>query len=106
MAELDDLSVHPARLLSDVLPLPAGDVALSAYGLRAASGSWHRVRRAARRDAQCPSNCGLARKRGGAMTAILHGSQTTTAPRPLGAVIMSTVIVITPIVLALICVAA
>jgi C4-dicarboxylate transporter DctM subunit len=40
------------------------------------------------------------------MTAILHGSQTTTAPRPLGAVIMSAVIVITPIVLALICVAA
>jgi C4-dicarboxylate transporter DctM subunit len=40
------------------------------------------------------------------MTAISHGSQSTTVPRPLGAVILSTVIVLTPIVLALICFAA
>ena len=37
MAELDDLSVHPARFLSHVLPLSAGDVALSADRLRPAS---------------------------------------------------------------------
>ena len=42
-----DLSVHSARLLSDVLPLPAGDVALSAHRLCAASGPWHRLRGAA-----------------------------------------------------------
>ena len=39
MAELDDLSVHSARLLPDVLPLSAGGLALSAQRLSAASGS-------------------------------------------------------------------
>ena len=32
MAELDHLSVHSARLLPDVFPLPAGDVALPRTG--------------------------------------------------------------------------
>src|ERR1700723_2201638 len=40
------------------------------------------------------------------MTAILDGSQTSTAPRPLTAAVTSALIVITPIALALICVAA
>src|SRR5215472_12195463 len=40
------------------------------------------------------------------MTAIVHGSQAKTAPRPISAVIMSAVIVILPIALALICFAA
>src|SRR5271167_364195 len=40
------------------------------------------------------------------MTAMLHGSHASTAPRPVAAALTSTLIVITPIVLALICFAA
>ena len=40
------------------------------------------------------------------MTAILHGSQTSTAPRPIAAAVTSALIVIIPIALALICIAA
>src|SRR5580704_8528834 len=97
MAELDDLSVHSARLLSDVFPLPAGGVAFPADRGGAASGDWHRVRSAAR----C---CGVAR-RGAAVTALSHISKPG-APRPLGASIAATLIIVIPIALALICFAA
>ena len=52
MAELDDLSVHSARLLSHVLPLPAGDVAVlsgpAASRIRATASSTRRRRDRAR----------------------------------------------------------
>jgi TRAP-type C4-dicarboxylate transport system permease small subunit len=47
MAELDHLSLHSARLLFDVLPFPAGNVALSAHRSDAASRPRRRVRAAA-----------------------------------------------------------
>ena len=43
MAELDHLSLHSARLVPDVLPISAGDVALFAYRFRAASKSRRRL---------------------------------------------------------------
>ena len=43
MAELDHLSVHPARLLPDVLSFPASDVAVPSHRVRAASGPRHRI---------------------------------------------------------------
>ena len=55
MAELDHLSVHSARLLPDVLPLPAGDVALSAHRLSCrikATASTTRSRTIRRRSAR------------------------------------------------------
>ena len=97
MAELDHLSLHPARLLPDVLPLPAGDVAIPADRLGAASGPWNRLRGAPR--------CAGAGERGGGMIAFSHASKPT-APRPLGDAITAALIVVIPIALALVCFAA
>ena len=46
VAELDHLSLHPAWLLPDVLPLFASDVAFPAIRGRAPSGARHRIRSA------------------------------------------------------------
>src|ERR1700685_4802312 len=98
MAELDHLSVHSARLLPDVLPLPAGDVALSAHRLRAASGPRHRIRGAARHGAARRDSPG---RRGGAMTAVSQIAKAA-APRSYGDAITAALIIITPIALALV----
>src|SRR5271156_4278182 len=108
MAELDDLSVHSARLLSDVLPLPAGDVALSAHRLCAASRPRHRLRGAARQGAA--RRDGPAR-RGGAMTTlsppIVKPAAARRSPRSsFGDYVTAWLIVIIPIALALLCFAA
>src|SRR5215469_476803 len=98
VAELDDLSGDPARLLSDVLPLPASDVALPAHRLCAASSARRGIRRAARRDA-------ASSNRGGAMTALLHASKPS-PPNPVTAAVTATLIIVIPIFLALVCFAA
>src|SRR6202795_1549599 len=108
MAELDHLSVHSARLLPDVFPLPAGDVAFPAHRLRAASGPRHRIRGAARhgaawRDGPAPRDS-TGRRRGG----VTAGSQISNpaAPRSYGDAITAALIIIIPVALALICFAA
>src|SRR5260370_8480532 len=99
MAKLDDLSVHSARLLPDVFPLPAGDVAVSVFGLRAAPGAWHRIRGPA---ASPGGNAnGTASCRAGAMTA-----HSETLARPRSGRITAMLIVALPLVLALTCVLA
>src|SRR5580704_7355917 len=103
MAELDDLSVHSARLLSDVFPLPAGDVALSAHRSCAASGPRYRIRGAARHGAARRDRPGW---RGGAMTAVLPQISKPAAPRSYGDAVTAALIIIIPIALALICFAA
>src|ERR1700734_948532 len=108
MAELDDLSVHSARLLSDVFPLPAGDVAFPAHRLRAASGPRHRIRGAARYGAARRDRPG---RRGGTMTTLPPPiAKPAAAPRSprssFGDNFTAALIIIIPIALALICFAA
>src|SRR5579864_5117129 len=106
MAELDHLSVHSARLLSDVLPLPAGDVALSAHRLCAASRPWRRLRGAERYGAARRAGPG---PRGGAMTTLSPPIvKPAAAPRSpsFGDHFTAALIVIIPIALALVCFAA
>src|SRR6202451_1698185 len=108
MAELDHLSVHSSRLLPDVRPLPAGDVALPAHRLRAASGPRHRIRGAARHGAtrrDSPARRDSPGWRGGAMTAVSQISKPV-APRSYGDAITAALIIIIPIALALVCFAA
>src|SRR6202161_971165 len=102
MAELDHLSVHSARLLPDVFPLPSSDVAFPAHRARAASGPRHRIRGAARHGAARRDSPG---RRGGAMTAVSQISKPA-APRSLGETVTATLIILIPIALALICFAA
>src|SRR6202158_5717895 len=102
MAELDDLSVHSARLIPDVLPLPAGDVALPAHRLRAASRPRRRLRGAARYGAA---------RRGDAMTTLSHpiakpAAAPPSPPASFGENFTAALIVIIPIALALVCFAA
>src|SRR6202161_1762082 len=102
MAELDHLSVHSARLLPDVFPLPSSDVAFPAHRSRAASGPRHRIRGAARHGAARRDRPG---RRGGAMTAVSQIAKPA-APRSYGDAITAALIIIIPIALALICFAA
>src|SRR5580693_5849055 len=99
MAELDYLSVHPARLLSDVLPLPPSHVAILAHRRRAASGTRHRVRDARRFGAR-----GGASRGAGAMTAVPGIAKSSKSS--LGDFITAALIVIIPIALAAVCFAA
>src|SRR6516225_5161859 len=98
MAELDHLSVHSARLLLDVLPLSASDVAFSAHRFRAPSKSRRRLRGAARGAAS-------SARRGGAMS-VLSPASKPAAPTPLGDTITALLIIAVPLALALICFAA
>src|SRR5580700_10599903 len=100
MAELDHLPVHPARLLPDVLPLPPGDVAISAHRRRAASGARHRLRGAGGSAA-----CSRASRGAGAMTAI-SGISKPSKSRTFGDAITAALIIIIPIALAAVCFAA
>src|ERR1700722_7571720 len=92
MAELDHISVHSARLLPDVLPFPAGDVALPAAGPDAASGAWHRLPARGAGDA--------ARRAGPVST---HTTPTT--PRSNVSEYSAFLLIAIPIALTLICVA-
>src|SRR3984957_9154502 len=93
MAELDHISVHSARLLPDVLPFPAGDVALPAAGPDAASGAWHRL----------PARgAGDAARRAGPVSAHPEGA----AMRPRSGAVLATLIIAIPLALTLICVLA
>ena len=99
VAELDHLSVHSARLLSDVLPLPAGDVALPADRATSrirATASNTRLRRPRSRRRAAP------RRRAGAMT----GHSEALAPRPRSGAVMAMLIIVVPLALALVCVLA
>src|SRR6185437_3490448 len=97
VAELDHLSLHSARLVPDVLPIPASNVVLSAHRLGAASGSRRRLRGAARGGAGCA-------RRGGAMSVLSPASKP--AATPLGDKITAALIIAIPIALALVCFAA
>src|SRR5580704_2177213 len=100
MAELDHLPMHPAWLLSDVLPLPPGDVAVPAHRRHAASGPRHRLRG----TAGC-ARCGGASRGAGAMTAI-SGISKPSKSRTFGDAITAALIIIIPIALAAVCFAA
>src|SRR6202011_1971404 len=94
MAELDDLPVHSSRLLPDVLPFPAGDVALPAHRLQSASracGGSRKRRPAARGDSGA-----------GAMTSLSESA----APRSRGSTVIAALLIGLPIALTLVCVAA
>src|ERR1700730_10005109 len=94
MAELDHLPVHSPRLLPDVLPLPAGDVALLAHRLLSASrtrGGGRKRHPAARSDSGA-----------GAMTSLSEAG----APRSRGSTVIAALLIGLPIVLTLLCVAA
>src|SRR5581483_4387062 len=72
MAELDDLSVHSARLVPDVLPFPAGDVALSQDRLRAASCPRIRAARGGPGGAGAGNGCGGRCAGAVAMSVLAH----------------------------------
>src|ERR1700722_16405925 len=92
MAEPLHLSMHSARLLSHVLSLSPGAVAALALRHRAAARARGRDRDgdAAARDA--PGGAGAMRF-----------SSATLGRRPRGGVLLATILIATPIVLALIC---
>src|ERR1043166_9277452 len=94
VAELDHLPVHSARLLPDVLPLPAGRLAFPAHRLQPASRSRSGggKRRPAARD-------GAGAR---AMTSVSHASPERTR----SSAVIATLMIVMPIALALLCLAA
>src|SRR5581483_625488 len=105
MAELDDLSVHSARLVPDVLPFPAGDVALSQDRLRAASCPRIRAARGGPGGAGAGNGCGGRCAGAVAMSVLAHPGKPA-PPRLLSGNVTAAFIVILPIALAVICFAA